>query len=486
MNNTCRKSTCLFPIIFSWLFTCAQGIVGVWNGAFHVQSNDLPIVFHIGRDSTGKLIASFDSPRQKAFGVPISEVITKEDSVILMMAILNGKYAGVLGRDKKTIDGTWFQGNAVFPLTVTKASDTATVKQHRRPQMPRPPFPYQIKDVEYWNPDKSIHYGGTLTCPMEEPANPRKKGFPAILLITGSGQQDRDETLDNHKPFAVIADNLTKKGFLVLRVDDRGMGKTTGDFSQATTLDFVKDVESGLDFLEAQPEVNKENIGLIGHSEGGLIAPMVADERKEVKFIVLLAGPGIPIIDLSQQQHEAIEVSNGRTLAEARAISGFLRVLCEEFKKNQDTAVLFKNARARVDAWIKTMDTSATSVKGRNIMDTAVDDDIRKVLAAMNTKWFRYFISLDPQLYLQKLHCKVLALNGSRDIQVIAASNLAGIRAALQKSHSPKYDVIELPGLNHLFQTCIKCSMVEYMDLEETFSPGALETMDDWLLKNVQ
>ena len=486
MNNALRKSTCLFPIIFSWLFTCAQGIAGVWNGAFYIQSNELPIIFHIGRDSTGKLIASFDSPRQKAFDIPISEVITKEDSVILMMAILNGKYAGVLGQDKKTIDGTWFQGNAAYPLTVTKTGDFATVKQLRRPQTPRQPFPYQIRDVEYWNADKSIHYGATLTCPMEDPATPRKKGFPAVLLITGSGPQDRDETMDGHKPFAVIADNLTRKGFLVLRVDDRGIGKTTGDFSQATTLDFAKDVEAGLDFLEAQPEVNKENIGLIGHSEGGLIAPMVADERKEVKFIVLLAGPGIPIIDLSQEQHEAMEVSNGWTPAEARTISGFLRVCCEEINKNQDTAVLFKNTRARVDAWVKTLDAAATLANISNRMGTSVDDYIRKVLAAMNTKWFRYFITIDPQPYLQKLHCKVLALNGSRDIQVIAASNLAGIRASLRKSHSPKYDVIELPGLNHFFQTCIKCNMMEYKDLEETFSPRALEIMDDWLLKNVQ
>lgn len=197
--------------------------------------------------------------------------------------MLNGKYAGILSRDKKTINGTWFQGKAALPLTVTKTSDTATVKQQRRPQTPKPPFPYQTRDVEYWNADNSIHYGATLTCPMEDPAKPGKKSFPAVLLITGSGPQDRDETILGHKPFAVIADNLTKKGFLVLRVDDRGMGKTTGDFSQATSLDFAKDVEAGLDFLEVQPEVNKENIGLLGHSEGGLIAPIVAGERKRRK-----------------------------------------------------------------------------------------------------------------------------------------------------------------------------------------------------------
>jgi pimeloyl-ACP methyl ester carboxylesterase len=289
-----------------------------------------------------------------------------------------------------------------------------------------------------------------------------------------------------HKPFAVIADNLTKRGFLVMRVDDRGMGKTTGDFNQATTLDFAKDVEAGLDFLEAQPEVQKQNIGLIGHSEGALIAPMVADKRKEVKFIVLLAGPGIPTIDLMQQQWEAIAVSEGRTPAEARRISGFLRLICEEVNKDQDTATLFKNARARFDVWAKTLDTTATLAKIGNRMGDSVDYYVRRAMPLMTSKWLRYLITIDPRVYLQKLQCKVLALNGSRDILVIAASNLAGIKASLQKSHSPGYEVIELPGLNHLFQTCIRCNMEEFADLEETISPKALEIMDYWLLKNVQ
>lgn len=485
MNDTLRKLICLFPIIFSYLFTCSQGITGVWKGDFHMQPKDLPIVFHIGRDSTGVLIATFDSPGQNAFNLPVSEVITKEDSVILMMAMLNGKYAGVLNHDKNSIDGIWFQGKASLPLIVTKTSDTATVKQQRRPQAPVPPFPYQIKDVEYWNADKSIHYGATLTYPMENGANSDKKGFPAVILITGSGPQDRDEMLMGHKPFAVIADNLTRKGFLVLRVDDRGVGKTTGDFSRSTSLDFAKDVEAGLDFLEAQPEVNKGKIGLIGHSEGGLIAPIVASERKEVKFIVLLAGPGIPTIDLLQEQTEAIQVSNGATLKEAKATSGFARVIWEEINKNQDTATTFKNIKTRFDAWAATLDT-ATLAKILSKTGPLEDGEIRQAIADANGKWFRYFISFDPQPYLQKLHCKVLALNGSKDVQVIATTNLEGIRASLKKSHSPKYDVIELPGLNHLFQTCIKCNLAEYGDLEETFSPTALSILDDWLSKNVQ
>ena len=485
MNNALRKSTCVFPIIFSWLFTCAQGIAGVWNGTLHVQPKDIPIVFHIARDSAGKLIATFDIPSQNAFSLPVSEVITKEDSVILMIAMLNGKYAGILGGDKKTIDGWWFQGNGSFPLTVIKTSDNATVKRRRRPQTPKPPFPYQTRDVEYWNADKSIQYGATLTYPTTDPGSPAQKTFPAVILITGSGQQDRDETIFGHKPFAVIADNLTKKGFLVLRVDDRGIGKTTGDFSQSITLDFAKDVEAGLDFLEAQPEVNKEKIGLLGHSEGGVIAPIVANERKEVKFIVLLAGPGIPSVNLLEQQSEAVSISEGRTPAAAKAISALVRIVWEEVNKNLDADSTFKNTRMRVDAWAKTIDT-ATLAKLRSMNTTSPDELIRQFIDVMGSKWFRYFFTFDPRPYLQKLQCKVLALNGSKDVQVMASYNLAAIRASLQNSHSPGYDVIELPGLNHFFQTCIKCSPSEYGDLEETFSPTALAVMDDWLLKNVR
>lgn len=191
MSYTIRKTTCLFFIILSYAVTSAQSIAGVWNGSLHVQPRDIPIVFHIARDSGGKLIATFDSPSQSAFNLPVSEVITKEDSVILMIAILNGKYAGILGGNKNVIDGQWFQGSGSYPLMITRTSDTATVKQQLRPQTPKPPFPYQIRDVEYWNADKSIHYGATLTYPFTDPANLSKMSFPAVILITGSEWQQR-------------------------------------------------------------------------------------------------------------------------------------------------------------------------------------------------------------------------------------------------------------------------------------------------------
>jgi len=486
MNRFLKEVITLFPLAFLFIQLQAQVVTGTWEGNIIVQGKSIPIVFHIARDSTNQLKASFDSPSQNAFNLPCSDAILKEDSVVLLMAILHGKYAGLLSADQKQITGLWSQGPGSFPIAVTKTSETATVKEQKRPQTPKPPFPYQSDDVVYMNADQSIQYGATLTYPkMDSSSNSTKQRvYPAVILITGSGQQDRDETLFGHKPFAVIADYLTKLGFAVLRVDDRGVGKSTGVFEESTTMDFAKDVEASLDFLEKQPQVNKDKIGLIGHSEGGMIAPIVAGERKEIKFIVLLAGPGIPIVDLMQQQSEAVAVSEGKSLEEAKANGFLLHTVWEEAIKNEDSATTVRNIRKKIDSWSKTQDTATLAkIKGRDT--AAINDQITRALAVLSNKWYKYFIAFNPQPYLQKLNCKVLALDGSKDVQVIASSNLAGIKSSLEKSKSPEYDIIEIPGLNHLFQTCIKCSPSEYNDLEETFSPKALEIMGSWLQKNV-
>ena len=487
MNTFFGKICSLCPLIFLFFTSDAQNMTGTWQGTLDVQGNQIPIVFHIKKDSTNKWISTFDSPSQHAFNLPCSEVIVKDDSIILIMAILNGKYAGLANKAKSQITGSWFQGAGSLPLTVKKTSDTTTVKEQKRPQTPKPPYPYHSEDVLYSNTDHSIQFGGTLTYPKTDSLknSGAVHSYPAVILITGSGQQDRDETLFGHKPFAVIADYLTKQGFVVLRVDDRGIGKTTGIFSEATTMDFAKDLEAGLDFLEKQPMVSKNKIGLIGHSEGGMIAPIVADERREIKFIILLAGPGIPIIELMQQQMEAVTISNGGTAATARANGQLMRIVWEEAMKNEDSATTVQHIRSKIESWSKTLDTAALA-KFKNQDTATINLQITQAMTALNSKWYKYFISFNPQPYLEKLDCKVLALNGNKDVQVIAATNLKGIKQSLQKSKSPKYDVIEISGLNHLFQTCNTCNPAEYNDLEESFSPVALEMMGNWLKENVQ
>lgn len=226
--------------MFFCICSFGQSITGTWRSSLGIQGNQLPVIFHIVKDSTNKLAAKFDSPSQRAFNLPCSEVIIKDDSVIFMIALIKGKYAGLLNKDKKQITGLWFQGAGSLPLTINKTSET--VAEQKRPQTPKPPFGYHADDVEYFNNGKSIKYGVTLTYPNENPAKPNQT-YPAVILITGSGQQDRDETIFGRKPFAVIADYLTKRGFAMLRVDDRNIGKSTGNFDTSTTLDFVKDVE---------------------------------------------------------------------------------------------------------------------------------------------------------------------------------------------------------------------------------------------------
>ena len=305
------------------------------------------------------------------------------------------------------------------------------------------------------------------------------------MMITGSGQQDRDETLFGHKSFAVIADYLTKIGFAVLRVDDRGIGKTTGNYEQASSLDFAKDAEAGIDYIEKNQHINKEKIGLMGHSEGGMIAQIVASERKDVKFIVLAAAPGISTIDLMQQQTEAWSISEGMPAAEAKAKGFLLHTVWTEAERNNDRASAVKNIRFKIDSLFKTLD-PGTLKKLRNGDTTAVKAQLNNELDALNGNWLKYFIHFDPQFYLQKLNCKVLAINGSKDVQVNSAANLKGIKSALAKSKSKRYDIVELPGLNHLFQACVKCSPSEYHELEETFSPVALQTIGNWLERNVK
>jgi pimeloyl-ACP methyl ester carboxylesterase len=306
--------------------------------------------------------------------------------------------------------------------------------------------------------------------------------YPVVVLISGSGPQDRDETLFNHKPFAVIADNLSRLGFAVLRVDDRGVAKTSGKFSTATSADFADDVEAGIEYLKTHPNVDTTRIGLIGHSEGGMIAPMVASRRKDIKFIVLLAGPGIPIVQLMAEQAEAVAKSSGSTPAFARAGAQLYTLAATEVNKKLDSVSTFNNMRSSLEAWI--IQQPANVITGLHLTSSAEKEAFMHAqLNSLQSPWFKYFLAFDPTPYLQKLRCSVLALNGAKDIQVLPTSNLAGILAALKKSHSKSYEVKEVPGLNHLFQTCNSCTAKEYGELEETFSPMALKMMDDWLLK---
>lgn len=468
--------------LFSFNAFCQQ-ISGNWEGALQAAGNEIPVIFHITKDSAGKYSATFDSPKQKAFNLACGEVILKGDSVILMMPIIKGKYAGQLIEDNKKLTGYWYQGPVTMPLEMKKISDVVTIKEFKRPQTPRPPFPYKSEDVEYDNADKSIHFGATFTVPLPDPnANYfRAPVYPTVLLITGSGKQDRDETIFDHKSFAVIADHLTRQGIAVLRIDDRDIGKTTGNFSTATSADFAKDVEAGLNYLKSRQDVDTGNIGLLGHSEGGMIAPMVASKRSDVKFIVLLAGPGVKISELMEQQSVDMAATAGVSAKYLEKYRLLYRDMVSTIVNEPDTAKAFSKAVVVFNDWQK--DKNSFLVKST----TGVTDEkskakfIEAFVKQLSTPWFNYFLKFDPSEYLAKVNCPVLALNGEKDIQVSAKQNLDAIKFALEKANNKNFKTMEIPGLNHLFQHCKKCSADEYSELEESFDPGSLNLISNWI-----
>ena len=461
----------------------SQNILGNWEGTLQIQGTEIPIVFHISKDSADKYVATFDSPKQKAFNNPCSEVILKEDSVLLMIQSIKGKYAGLLSKDKNQLTGTWFQGSNSLPLNLNKTSSQATIKKVNRPQTPTPPFPYQSEDVEYDNADKSIHFGGTFTVPLPEPNTNyfRAPVYPTVLLITGSGQQDRDETIFGHKSFAVIADYLTRQGIAVLRIDDRDKGKTTGNFITSTSADFALDVEAGINYLKSRKDVDTFNIGLIGHSEGGIIAPIVASRRKDIGFIILLAGPGINVLDMMEQQSADVMASTGILKTDIDFYRPLYRNLVTAIINAKDTATASKKAIAVFKKWQK--DKSAATVKNTTGVEAEKDISvfINAFVKQLSNPWFSNFIKMNPQNYLTKTNCPVLALNGEKDIQVAAKPNLAGIKTILQKNNNTHVTTMEMPGLNHLFQHCKKCTADEYGELEETFDTATLKIILDWI-----
>lgn len=481
-----QSTTMKFFIILSCILIRHSAIaqpgkfIGTWEGKLNVGVT-LRIGFHFTKDTNGKFITTMDSPDQGAFGMTTDHTIISDDSVFTAIKKFNVSFSGKLVNDS-TIQGIFTQG-ADFSLQLKKVDKIlATIK----PQTPVPPFNYNSENVIYFNKDKSIQFGATLTYPFIDTTveHFRVSTYPAILLISGSGPQNRDEEILGHKPFAVIAGHLTKKGFAVLRIDDRGTGKTTGKFETSTSADFADDVVAGIEYLKTRAEIDTSHLGLLGHSEGGMIAPMVASRRNDINFIILLAAPGIRVIELMTEQNIAFLNSGGISLRTQQAYGPIYKKLGWTIATAKDSSTAKTNSDKVFNKWISKTDTTVLKE-----LDLATKEKQQKFITgfvtALNSPWYKYFMAFNPAPYLQKLNIKVFALNGSRDIQVLSKSNLAGIRSALQKSKSPKYDVIELPGLNHLFQQCKKCTVGEYGELEETFSPAALKLIDEWLTKNI-
>ena len=426
------------------------------------------MIFRVSTDSAGAYQATLESPDQGSIAVKASQVKLTEDSVFIEIRQFNAKYSGKIIGD--SINGKFIQGMG-FPLNLKKVNQP-TVKI--RPQTPVPPFPYKTEELIYENDKKTISYGATITIPQGNGP------FAAVLLLTGSGQQNRDEEMMGHKPFSVIADHLTRNGFIVLRVDDRGTGKTTGEVLNSTTADFADDANVSLNYLLTRKEVDKKRVGLIGHSEGGMIAQIIAAKRKDIKFIVMLAGPGIPTLKLMEEQNEAVLVKAGLP-AEYRApyLSLYVSILKTIVASDSSTAA--DKVKTVVNSWIestpKNIVTATTGIRD----ETSKENFIRQFVGQVGTPWYRYFLSYDPAINLGKITASVLALNGSEDIQVISKTNLAAIDSTLKKGKTGKFEVKEMEGMNHLFQECKKCTLSEYSQLDQTISPIVLDKITGWM-----
>jgi pimeloyl-ACP methyl ester carboxylesterase len=426
-----------------------------------LSGSKLELIFKISVDENDELSAKMDVPAQGARDLPVSNTKVKTDSIFLHVAMIAGRFEGQMENDT-TIAGNWSQSGLNFPLTLTR---TEKITELKRPQTPQPPFPYIEEEVSYENTLAGIQLTGTLTLPEHA------EDCPAVILISGSGAQDRDETIFEHKPFLVIADYLTRNGIAVLRVDDRGVGGSEGNLSDATSEDFAGDVLAGIEFLKTRKKINPLKIGLIGHSEGGIIAPIAANKTNEVAFVVLLAGPGI--------SGEEILYEQGRLIGLA---SGMNEEQVEQSRKTQEA--IFNIIKTEKDSSVR-LDRLQRALTGG--MYPMMNDDQKKAIdqqvAAVNSPWFHYFLTYDPRPALTKLKCPVLALIGEKDLQVPPKSNLPAIKKALSDGGNKNFKTMELPGLNHLFQRCETGAVAEYAQIEETISPEVLEIISEWIWK---
>jgi pimeloyl-ACP methyl ester carboxylesterase len=432
----------------------SPNIAGKWLGTITFGSVKLRIAFEIAEAQAGGYTGSMRSIDQNALPYHLGAVKLSSDGVRLEMDVIRSVYEGKFTTDGNTIEGNWLQYGTTTPLAIQRVDQFPEII---RPQTPRRPYPYREEDVAYENPSAQVRIAGTLTMPKE------KGPFPAVLLIVGSGPLDRDEMVAFHKPFLVLADHLTRQGIAVLRVDKRGVGRTTGDFEEATIYDLADDVRAGVEYLKTRQEIDPKRIGLVGHSEGGVVGPILASQSSDVAFLVMLAGLGQNNGDIIIFQKLLAARTRGKdenTLALMRSWYERLYALVRE---DTDNAAAEKKIRA-LHATL-----TADEKEKLGWPDTGLDHEIAEQL---KYHW-RCDVRNDPRAILMKVRCPVLALGGGEDMQVPAKENLAIIEEALKAGGNTQFTVREFPGLTHGFNT---------PHSEETMSPLVLQTISDWII----
>ena len=439
------KTKTLILLLFVVLQSHAQ-IEGYWKGEIDLGVQKLGTAFDIKAEGSG-YSATFDVPAQGAFDFPVDEVSFQNSQLQLKMNAMDASYSGTL--KDSGIEGNFTQRGMTFPLNLAKAEKKEQKKT--RPQDPQPPFKYNIEEVAFVNEKEGNKLVGTLTIPYGEGP------FPAMVLVSGSGQQDRDEELMNHRPFWVIADYCALHGIAVLRYDDRGIGGSEGEVNNATSMDFSYDAEAAFDYLRNRKEINASKVGILGHSEGGIINFMVSARRPEVAFLVSLAGPAVNGIEVLKEQQAALLRASGMP-EEMVQFSGNANAQMFDI-------IEASTSREEADSLLRQL------VKGWGYNEELTEQTVGQMASA----WMYYFLRYDPTEAIVKTNCLALLLNGSKDLQVIASQNFPAYEKIIAEHGKTNLTLRELPDLNHLFQHCETGSPNEYYEIEETISPEVLE-----------
>jgi pimeloyl-ACP methyl ester carboxylesterase len=456
----------LISFIFTLPVILSQEVVGTWHGLLDVGQK-LRLDIHISKSGdiySGKL----DSPDQGAKDIPATKVEFNNNKLIFEVKNLGVSYSGNLKND--SIDGTFKQGGFSTKLLLTRS--VVELKAANRPQDPLGPFDYLEEEVSFENKFEKFNLFGTLTYPKG------KGPFPAVILVSGSGPQDRNEEILGHKLFWIIADHLTNRGFAVLRYDDRGTAKSEGNFEKATSIELAHDAESALDYLKSNPKINSSKICVAGHSEGAMLAVMLAARRKEIHSIALLAGPGIQGGELLLLQQYLINKANGVPEKSNKAMQRFNRkiykIAANQSNITDAKPILEKEIRKALK------NTKDEDLPGYSSKEQLIQESINTIC----NPWMFYFIKYNPKKELEKINCHVLALNGSKDLQVPPKENLGALQKYIPKSEKIRV-FRELPNLNHLFQECETGNPLEYGTIEQTIHPEVLIILGDWL-KSIQ
>ena len=464
-----KKLHITIAILLYSVLSFSQDITGRWNGTVKLgEDKKISFIFNI-ENTENKYVTTIEIPTQRVSGLKPQKTSFKNGALFIDGANLGIKYEGSFNKKTQQFEGTFSEGLNALPL-ILKREKIKIEKTAKRPQEPVKPYPYNEEEVVFENKEANVSLSGTLTLPR---ANGK---FPVVILISGSGPQDRDETVANHKPFWILADYLTRKGIAVLRYDDRGFGKSTGNFSNATTKDFSTDVISAVNYLKSRTDIDLNNIGLIGHSEGGIIAPLAANQTNDVSFIVLLASTGILGSELSLIQSKTLRPF---PVPDEDAYEQAIRKAIKIAASNKEISVIKSELTTHYNATI------APILKPLVGNDAKVSEIIKGLIEMRTTPWIRYFYNYNPADEFEKLKIPVLSLNGSKDTQVSAKINQEGIRKALIKGKIKDYKIIEMENLNHLFQECKTGKMDEYELIEQTFSPEALKVISNWIFDHI-